>query len=53
MRAYRQPWARGRSSLAVDESVIDPGLKVVGSMKLQTNADENAAVETNPLSNLL
>jgi hypothetical protein len=28
----------------------DPALKVVGGMKPRTNANENAAVETNPLS---
>jgi len=30
----------------------DPALKVTGGMKPRTNANENAAVETDPLSNL-
>jgi hypothetical protein len=30
----------------------DPALKVAEGMKPRTNADENAAVETNPLSTL-
>jgi hypothetical protein len=31
------------------ESVIHPALKAVGGMKPRTSADENAAVEANPL----
>jgi hypothetical protein len=34
------------------ESVIDPGHESHGKMKPQTNADENAAIETIPLSTL-